>query len=74
MEQINFEASDYENFNDYNNLMVQAFGIGCSLCVSSEIILVLKNSPVPIGRLIKNQGKNLSDIEIEKLIDKPLKE
>jgi hypothetical protein len=24
--------------------------------------------------LIKNQGKNLSDIEIEKLIDKPLKE
>ncbi|WP_027063165.1 hypothetical protein [Mesoplasma seiffertii] len=74
MQQINFERDSYENFNDYNDLMVQAFGIGCSLCESSEIILVLKDSPIPIGRLIKQQAKSLSDEEVEKLIAEPLQQ
>ncbi|AUF83644.1 hypothetical protein CXP39_02415 [Mesoplasma syrphidae] len=74
MQQINFELKDYENFNDYNDLMVQAFGIGCSLCESPEIILVLKDGPIPIGRLIKQQYKTLTDQEVESLIEKPLQQ
>ncbi|WP_026389737.1 hypothetical protein [[Acholeplasma] multilocale] len=74
MDTIEFNSDYYESFNDYNDLMVQAFGIGCSLCESPEITFVHKGHPTPIGMLIKEQGKDLSDKEVEKLIAKPLEE
>ncbi|WP_031542955.1 hypothetical protein [Mesoplasma photuris] len=74
MKQIEIDEKDYVVWNDYNDLMVQAFGIGCSLCGSSDIFFVLKNHPKPIGNLLKELSNQLSDEEVEKYIQKPLED
>ncbi|ATZ17415.1 hypothetical protein ELUMI_v1c06930 [Williamsoniiplasma luminosum] len=74
MNKINFKAHNYEKFHDFKDIMIQAFGIGCSLCESDEIEYVYQNHPPIIGNLIKNQSKNLTDQEVDKLIAKPLEQ
>ncbi|AVN65248.1 hypothetical protein CG002_02705 [Mesoplasma florum] len=71
---INFNKDNYVEFNDFNDVMIQAFGIGCSLCYEPQISFVLKDHPKPIGSLIKEQGKNLTDSEVEKLVENPIQE
>lgn len=71
---INFNKENYLEFNDFNDVMIQAFGIGCSLCYEPQISFVLNGHPKPIGTLIKEQNKNLTDNEIENLIKKPIDE
>ncbi|KAF5295741.1 hypothetical protein FQA39_LY12914 [Lamprigera yunnana] len=73
-EKITIEKNDYCEFNDYNDLMINAFEIGCSLCGESEILFVLKNSPKPIGRLLKDLNKDFDDDEIEKILEQPIKQ
>ncbi|PPE05230.1 hypothetical protein [Williamsoniiplasma lucivorax] len=72
MNKVNFNAQAYEKFYDFKDVMVQAFGIGCSLCGTEEIEYVYQNHPPTIGNLIKNQAKNLTDQEVDQLIEKPL--
>ncbi|ATZ18815.1 hypothetical protein ESOMN_v1c04330 [Williamsoniiplasma somnilux] len=69
---LDFNSENYIFFNDYKNVMINAFGIGCSLCGAAEIIYVLKGSPKPIGSFLNDVNGNLTDQEIEKLIEKPI--
>lgn len=71
---LKFEMNNYEFFNDYKDLMIEAFGIGCSTCGAPEILYVFKGGPIPIGTLIKKAGRNLSDDQIEQLIAQPLQD
>lgn len=67
MSKINFSSNNYKKFNDYNYVMSQAFDITCSLCDEQEIEFVVKNSPTPLGRLLKDKNCNLTDKEVEKI-------
>ncbi|AJM71818.1 hypothetical protein [Mycoplasma yeatsii] len=68
MSKINFDPNNYKKFNDYNYVMSQAFNITCSLCDEQEIEFVVKNSPTPLGRLLKDKNRNLTDKEVEKIV------
>ncbi|WP_043645710.1 hypothetical protein [Mycoplasma putrefaciens] len=72
MNNINFDPKNYQSFNDYNDLMIRAFKITCSLCDSQEIEFLFKDSPIPIGRLLKQQNLKLSDIEVEQIVKQEL--
>ncbi|MDQ0567831.1 hypothetical protein [Mycoplasma yeatsii] len=67
MSKINFDPNNYKKFNDYNYVMSQAFNITCSLCDEQEIEFVVKNSPTPLGRMLKEKNRNLTDKEVEKI-------
>lgn len=73
MDNIKINKNDYEPFLDYKDLMIQAFGIGCSICGDEEINFVLKNHPETIGNIVKKLG-NKTDEQIEQAIELPLKQ
>ncbi|PPE04368.1 hypothetical protein EELLY_v1c00420 [Entomoplasma ellychniae] len=74
MSKLIFDKNNYEVFDDYNDVMIQVFGIGCSLCYDGEIFQVLKNHPIPFGKLLKEKNKELNEQETEKLFNQQIKE
>lgn len=74
MHNIVFKANEYEAFIDYNDIMIQAFGIGCSLCGATQISFVLQNHPITIGSLMKKYGISLTDKQVEELTEQPIKQ
>ncbi|AKU80055.1 hypothetical protein [Spiroplasma turonicum] len=66
-----FFEDDFIIFNDYDNIMIQAFNIGCSLCGIETIEYAYKDIPQPIGNKVKeihDNNPNVSDVEIEELL------
>ncbi|ATG97325.1 hypothetical protein [Mesoplasma lactucae] len=69
-----FNKNDYEPFNDYKDIMIQAFGIACSWCGDPSITYVRKNHPETIGNLVKKYDGKLSDEELDMKLIKPIDE
>jgi len=70
-----FQPDYYREFKDPNNLMRELFGIACSLCGYDEISFVAENTPDTLGTIAKRiyeENPNISDEEIEKLMDSPI--
>ncbi|AKX34409.1 hypothetical protein SLITO_v1c07900 [Spiroplasma litorale] len=70
-----FSIEDFREFNDYDNIMAQAFGVGCSLCGLEEIMYTSINCPKEIGLVVKeihDNNPNISDSELDSLLKDPI--
>ncbi|ASP28518.1 hypothetical protein SCORR_v1c07460 [Spiroplasma corruscae] len=71
----NFNETDFIEYSDFNNLMIEVFGIGCSLCGIDDISYVSKNSPKLLGNVVKeihDSKPDISDLELDNLLKEPI--
>ncbi len=75
MKKTTFNEEDFIKFHDTKNIMMQLFGITCSVCGIDEIGYVASNSPKSLGDLAFDALENnpsISDEELDKLMEDPI--
>ncbi|QBQ07542.1 hypothetical protein SGLAD_v1c03430 [Spiroplasma gladiatoris] len=76
MKKTTFIKEDFKKFEDNKNVMMQLFGITCSVCGIDEIAYTAINAPKTIGQIAHEayeENPDISDEELDKLIESPIK-
>ncbi|ARU91975.1 hypothetical protein SCLARK_001458 [Spiroplasma clarkii] len=68
MKKTEFKQEDFKKFEDPRNIMIQLFGIACSVCGIDEIGYVVTNAPKTVGTLAQEilaSQPNIEDDDLE---------
>ncbi|AHI52700.1 hypothetical protein [Spiroplasma culicicola] len=75
MKKTVFSPEDFKKFEDNKNIMMQIFGITCSVCGIDEIGYVAQNAPKTIGQIAQEameENPDITDEQLDELMEGPI--
>ncbi|QEH61675.1 hypothetical protein SCHIN_v1c04780 [Spiroplasma chinense] len=75
MKKTVFSPEDFKKFEDNRNVMMELFGITCSVCGIDEIGYVAENAPKTIGQIAQeaiDENPEISDDELDDMMTGPI--
>lgn len=75
MQKTIFTEEDFRPFEDPKSIMMQIFGVTCSVCGIDEIAYVSENAPKTLGQIAfeaMEENPEIGDEELDDMLDGPM--